>query len=441
MIRRMSLLAFVSLAALGCESQRPAVPVPREPQQPPVERALEEASSAKDAAGAATPQKVMLGAPELLAGIPGEGNLTTAQIQSWLDDSANHAPLEIEFPMWLKPGAMQVWDLKQRPMTRAKIELGRQLFFDKRLSADNTVSCASCHVPEKGYAVDTPLAVGIGGQKGKRNPPTLLNRVMLSLGHDKQFWDGRSTSVEDALLHALADPTEMSATADVTVSKLKEIEGYRLQFERIYQDVSWEALGDAMGCFVRCLVTGPSPYDYNARWEGIRDLQPESLEEDPELAAEYREMKAKAEAQPMEESAKRGEYLFFGNKAWCSACHNGVNFTDELYHNIGIGLDATEPDLGRYAITKKPEDWGAFKTPTIRGAVYTAPYMHDGSQATLEEVMEWYSHEGLDNKNLDYRYKRIEGEELTEQDKKDLVEFIKACSGPLPQVATGRLPE
>ena len=140
----------------------------------------------------AQPQKVVLGSPELLAGIPGEGSLTNRQIRAWLEEPENLIPLEIEFPMWLKPGAGQVKDFRDNPMTRAKIELGRQLFFDKRLSADNTISCASCHEPEKGFTVSTPVAKGINGQEGKRNPPTLLNRVMLALGHDQQFRDGRS---------------------------------------------------------------------------------------------------------------------------------------------------------------------------------------------------------------------------------------------------------
>jgi cytochrome c peroxidase len=399
------------------------------------------ASEAGDKTPTLEREKVLLGAPELLAGIPGDGPLTIAQIQAWLDTPANHAALDIEFPQWLEPGRSQAKDLKDNPMTRAKIELGRQLFFDKRLSADNTVSCASCHEPEKGYTVSTPLAEGIGGQLGKRNPSTLLNRVMLALGHDQQFWDGRSTSVEDALLHALEDKTEMAAAPEETISKVKGIEGYRLQFERIYGDVTWEGTGDAIGCFVRCLVTGSSPYDYAVAWEMRKNIDQEFLDDDPELAAAYEKAKAGAEAYPMSESAKRGEYSFFGNKAWCSACHNGVNFTDELYHNVGIGLEATEPDLGRYAITKKAEDWGAFKTPSIRAAVWTAPYMHDGSLATLEDVIEWYAHEGLANRNLDYRFKRIERQELSTQDKQDLVEFVKACSGPLPQVETQRLPE
>jgi len=428
------------VAAWGC---RPPEGSPSGQQQPKESQGASKpvaksSVTSPDAGGVV--QKVMLGAPELLAGIPGQGDLSVGQLQAWIDDPVNQAPLDIELPMWLVPGASQVKNLKDNPMTRAKIELGRQLFFDKRLSVDDSVSCASCHEPDKGFSVAIPLAVGIKGQKGKRNPPALLNRVMLALGDDRQFWDGRSTSVEDALLHALADPTEMAATPDDTIKKLQGLEGYRIQFEKIYGEVTWDDLGDAMGCFIRCLVTGPAPYDYFQQWESNKDVDQEYLDENPEFAVWRREAQSAAEAHPVSESALRGEKLFFGNKAWCSACHNGVNFTDELYHNIGIGLSATEPDLGRYRVTKKETDWGAFKTPTIRGAVYTAPYMHDGSLAALEDVIEWYAHEGLANRNLDYRYKRIPGQDLSAQDKKDLLEFVKACNGPLPKVETGRLP-
>jgi cytochrome c peroxidase len=430
-------LTMIALAT-GCGPQ--PGPAAKRPGDGSQHVALKPTDSPPEVTAIVKSEKVLLGSPELLAGIPVKGDLTVEQIRAWLDTPANHAPLDIELPMGLKPGACQAKEFKANPLTRAKIELGRQLFFDKRLSADNTISCASCHEPEKGYAVSTPFAKGIGGQESKRNPPTLLNRVMLSLGEDRQFWDGRSLSVHDALLHALEDKTEMAADPEVTIAKLKGIEGYRMQFERIYKDITWDAIGNAVDCFVRCLVTGSSPYDYSERWEAYKNLDQQFLDEDPQLAARYEEAKAAAEKHAMSDAAKRGEYLFFGNKAWCSACHNGANFTDELYHNIGIGLDTKEPDLGRYLITKKREDWGAFKTPTIRGAVYTAPYMHDGSLATLEDVIAWYAHGGLANKNLDYRYKRIEGAELTEQDREDLVDFVKACSGPLPKVATGRLP-
>jgi cytochrome c peroxidase len=442
MVHRISVLLLAAVVAGGCEQQPSSTPVTDLDREKVVQEPSGQLAGAKTEALKPVSNKVVLGAAELLAGIPGDGPLAVEDIRRWLDNPANKSPLEIDLPFWMgEPAAGQIKDLNEKPMTRAKIELGRQLFFDKRLSIDDTVSCASCHEPEHGYTVATSVGTGINGQKGRRNPPALLNRVMLALGNDQQFWDGRSTSVEDALLHSLEDVTEMAAAPEATIEKLKGIEGYRLQFEQSYGDVTWENLGDAIGCFVRCLVTGPSPFDYFERWEPYKDYDQELLDEEPELAIEHRDARLAAEAHPMSESAKRGEYLFFGNKAWCSACHQSANFTDELYHNTGIGLDAEKPDLGRYLVTKKEPDWGAFKTPTIRGAIHTAPYMHDGSVATLEDVIDWYDHQGRANRNLDYRYKRIAREELTEQDKKDLVEFVKACSGPLPEVESGRLPE
>lgn len=391
--------------------------------------------------GEASPSdRVALGDARLLAGIPGSGPLTLDILRTWLTDATTNAPLAFELPGWLKPGAGQLKDLTDNPPTRGRIELGRQLFFDPRLSADATVSCATCHEPEHGFTVATRVATGIGGQKGTRNPPALLNRIMLSVGDDRQFWDGRATSVEDALLHALADPTEMNADPAALVEKLSRIEGYRLQFECLYGDVSWQAVGDAIGQFVRCLVTGDSPYDAEVAWRAYRNLDADLLTEDADLAARHAKRKEAAARSPLTEAARRGERLFFGNRAWCSACHNGVNFTDEGFHNIGIGALAPTPDLGRYRITGRDEDWAAFKTPTIRGAVHTAPYMHDGSVATLADVVEWYAHAGAANRNLDYRYRWIERTSLSRQDRADLVAFLEACSGPLPVVERGRLP-
>jgi cytochrome c peroxidase len=346
----------------------------------------------------------------------------------------------LELPAWLRPGAGQVKDLTDNPLTRGRIELGRQLFFDPRLSADSSVSCATCHELEHGFTVATRVAKGVAGQAGTRNPPALLNRIMLSVGDDRQFWDGRATSVEDALLHALADPTEMNAKPSAIVDRLSGIEGYRLQFECLYGDVSWDAIGDAIGAFVRCLVTGDSAYDAEVTWRSYRNLAQELLAEDTELAARRSEAREAAARNPFMESAHRGERLFFGNRAWCSACHNGVNFTDEGFHNIGVSLAASEPDLGRYRVTGRDEDWGAFKTPTIRGAVHTAPYMHDGSVDTLADVIEWYAHAGAANRNLDYRYRWIDRTSLSRQDRDDLVAFVKACSGSLPTVEKSRLP-
>jgi cytochrome c peroxidase len=140
----------------------------------------------------------------------------------------------------------------------------------------------------------------------------------------------------------------------------------------------------------------------------------------------------------MSESAVRGKELFFSKRVGCSACHVGANLADEQYHNLGIGMDAAEPDLGRYTETKVEKDKGAFKTPTVRNVALSAPYMHDGSLSTLEEVVEHYNKGGSPNKWLSDKIVPLK---LTPQEKLDLVEFMRACTGSFPQVASGRLPE
>ncbi len=139
----------------------------------------------------------------------------------------------------------------------------------------------------------------------------------------------------------------------------------------------------------------------------------------------------------MSKSASRGRELFFSQKTSCTACHVGANFTDEKYHNLGVGMDAKEPDLGRYAVTKDDKDRGAFKTPTIRNVALSAPYMHDGSQKTLAEVVEWYDRGGHKNPHLS---KDVRSLKLSQQDKADLVAFMNACTGEFPRVEQGRLP-
>jgi cytochrome c peroxidase len=161
-------------------------------------------------------------------------------------------------------------------------------------------------------------------------------------------------------------------------------------------------------------------------------------EEDPEAYEQYLQLKKQSDGNPISESAKRGREIFFTEKGGCTACHVGANFTDELYHNLGVGMDKENPDLGRYNETKQDKDRGAFKTPTIRNVELTAPYMHDGSQKTLEEVVEWYAKGGHPNPYLSDKIRKLD---LTEQDKKDLVEYMKSLTGPFPKVEQGRLPE
>lgn len=381
---------------------------------------------------------VTLGDPALTAGIPGEGPLKLQEINAWLADPANHETLDVELPYGLNAASGQITGLDENPMTRAKIELGRQLYFDPRLSSDSTISCASCHAPQFGWAFESQFGIGVDGQEGNRNSPVSFNRILSAA----QFWDGRAATLEEQAVGPIANPIEMSNTHDVCVKTLSDIPGYKVQFEKIFGDgVNIDNVGKAIATFERAIVTGPAPYDY---YEVVRSFEKqfpadelEYLEEDdPELYKKYAE--AKKNAAGMSESARRGREIFFSEKGNCTACHAGANFTDELYHNLGVGMDSETPDLGRYEVTKQEKDKGAFKTPTIRNITQTAPYMHDGSQKTLEEVVEWYAKGGHPNPYLSDKMKKLN---LTEQDKKDLVNFMKAVTGDFPEIEPGRLPQ
>jgi cytochrome c peroxidase len=284
--------------------------------------------------------------------------------------------------------------------------------------------------------------VGVGGQTGKRNSPVAYNRILSSV----QFWDGRAPTLEEQAKGPIANPIEMSNTHDVCVAHLRDIEGYRVQFDKIFPDgVNIDNVAKAIASFERALVTGPAPYDYNEALRKFEETYRADLddlktfeEEDPDAFAEYQALRKAADEHPMYDSAKRGRDLFFSERVGCTACHVGANLTDEQYHNIGVGMDAPEPDLGRYEITHDEKDRGRFKTPTVRNVTLTAPYMHDGSQKTLEEVVEWYNKGGHKNPWLDEKIRPLN---LTEQEKADLVAFMKALSGPLPKVQQNRLPE
>ena len=391
-------------------------------------------------AGAA--DSVQLGKEELTKGIPGKASLSVTEIKKFLDNPANHAELKVKLPDGLSAGADALYIPADNPLTRAKIELGRQLYFDRRLSSDNTVSCADCHSPVTGYGANTQFGVGVRGQTGNRNSPVSFNRILSKA----QFWDGRAGSLEEQAVGPIANPIEMANTHEAVVKLVSSKEGYRIQFEKVFggkPDIG--QVGKAIAAFERVLVTGPSPYDYNEPVRRMLESFREELSDlkalktdDPEMFNKFTALKAAADAHKMSDEAKRGRDLFFNVKSNCSACHVGANFTDELYHNLGVGMEAKEPDLGRFSQTKVEKDKGAFKTPTIRNIALSGPYMHDGSQKTLEEVVEWYAKGGHPNPNLSDKIKKLD---LTVQDKKDLVEFMKSLTGPFPTVETGRLPE
>jgi cytochrome c peroxidase len=287
------------------------------------------------------------------------------------------------------------------PYSKEKAELGKLLYYDTRLSTNQSVSCASCHAPEFGFTDGKPVSTGIKGQKGGRSAPTVINRAYSTL----QFWDGRAVSLEDQAKGPLANPIEMTMEKDASaahkscVTCLKGIPGYVKRFQKVYgtADLDIDHVAKAIATFERTVLSGNSPYD---RYEAG-------------------DKKAYTPAQA------RGADVFF-KKAACDSCHIGFNFTDGSYANIGIGMDKVSPDLGRFMVTKREEEKGAFKTPTLREVAHTGPYMHDGSFKTLEEVVEHYNKGGIKNPWLDPRMKPLN---LTVEEKKDLVEFLKSLDG------------
>ena len=225
---------------------------------------------------------------------------------------------------------------------------------------------------------------------------------------------------------------------------MKKIDGYRLQFEKIFPEdgVTIDNIGKAIATFERTLVSLPAPYDYLEFRKQIDEAYEEEdiadmKEDDPELYARYQE--AKEKTAKLSDSAVEGRELFFSEKANCTACHAGANFSDEKYHNLGVGMEVAKPDIGRAEVTKDDKDIGAFKTPTVRNIVFSPPYMHDGSQKTLEEVVEWYAKGGHANPHLSDKMKKLE---LSDAEKASLIAFMKeALTSSFPKVESGRLPQ
>jgi len=289
------------------------------------------------------------------------------------------------------------------PLTAEKVELGRLLFFDKRLSKNGTIACASCHLPDKGFTDGKRVSTGINGLKGGRSAPASLNRVF-SKG---QFWDGRAETLEDQSIGPFVSPVEHGfINHDELVAKLRKIAGYRKLFQAVFgREIVIEDVGKAIASFQRTILSGNSAVD---RFDLGGDEK------------------------ALSEPARRGLELFRG-KARCTRCHSSFNFTDEKFHNLGIGWDTNTVDLGRYMVTNNPEDIGAFKTPTLREIARTAPYMHDGRFKTLEEVVKFYNQGGIKNPHQDNTIIPLD---LTEQEQQDLVAMLKALNGEGWQHAT-----
>lgn len=318
--------------------------------------------------------------------------------------------------------------------TKARIELGKLLYFDPRLSGDASTSCATCHDPNQGFAKNQEMSPAYPGNKHFRHSPTVLNSAF----NEKLFWDGRSPSLEDQAEKPIASPFEMNMNYDLLIERLKSISGYVELFKKAFPEekdpITLKNIAKAIATFERTLITPNSPFDKYLRGDqkALNDLQ------------------------------KKGLELFKG-KANCIQCHNGTNLTDNQLHITGVPKSKIEDDPqvkvvrnfvlktsgitnyekynsdpGAYVSTLDPKYENAFKTPTLRNISITPPYMHNGVFKTLEEVIEFYNQGGGNVKNKDPLLKKLN---LTSEEKKALKAFLESLTGSLPKIEEPELPE
>ncbi len=273
------------------------------------------------------------------------------------------------------------------PYSAAKSELGKKLFFDPRLSGSNIMSCATCHNPSLGWGDGLPLGKGHNmGQLG-RNVPTVIN----SAYNKTQFWDGRAPSLEEQAKGPILSEGEMHQDKAELMEELAAIPDYVRSFERVFpgEGLTWDNIAKAIATYERQIVSADSDFDrFNA-----------------------------GDTTAMSESAQRGWALYKG-KARCLSCHFGPNFTDDRFHNLGVADD----DKGRIAVTGKKRDQAKFKTPTLRSVALTAPYLHNGQEATLLDVVKFYNRGG-DRKG------ELSPLKLNDGEMADLVAFMEALTG------------
>ncbi len=291
----------------------------------------------------------------------------------------------------------------ENQMNTERIELGKMLFFDPRLSGSGSVSCATCHNPALDWSDGLPTAMGSSKTSLSRHTPTIVNSAFNAL----QMWDGRFRSLEEQSWAPLLSSGEMNTSSEEVIARLQAIAGYRQAFDKAYprEGITKLTFGNAIASFERSLISRDSAFD---KWQA-------------------------GDESAVSDSAKRG-FDLFQRKANCSACHQGPNFTDQGFHNIGI---ANNRDEGRFAIVPIKILHGAFKTPSLRDVALTAPYMHNGSYRTLEEVIDHYDRGGDDKSNLDPNIKPLN---LSGQEKQDLVEFMKSLTGKQEPVTVPELP-
>lgn len=314
----------------------------------------------------------------------------TLGVAACSDNTAPDSTTVIQTPKGFPPVPVP----PDNPVTTQKIALGRRLFYDPMLSLDNSISCASCHRQEHGFADLTPTSFGVRNEIGDRNSPAIAN-----VGYAKVlFFDGRASLLDDQILGAITNPAEMRATEELVDQRLKNHPEYPALIHAAFganAEVSTKNAVKAIASFTRTILSGDSPYD------------------------RYRS----GDSAALNAAQKRGMSLFFSDKTRCPECHSGLNFSDEKFHSTGLYTHYY--DVGRIAVSGREQDRGRFKTPTLRNIAVTNPYMHDGETFTLEDVMEHYNKGGKPFINKDSLIRPLN---LTPAEISDVIAFLRALT-------------
>jgi cytochrome c peroxidase len=330
------------------------------------------------------------------------------------------------------------------PVSRAVVELGKRLFHERRLSRDGSMACVSCHRPDRAFSDGGTVAIGVGGVRGTRNVPTIVDRAW----GRSFFWDGRAATLEAQVLQPILDAGELGMSASGVVA-LARTAAYRERFAAAFRTradadmLSSESTNRVIGgAGIAPLLAANAPgisrsgYRVDDPFAGLTRDDAGTLRQVAVALASYvrtfqsgdspYDRYSNGNRSALDASAVRGLALFRG-KGGCSGCHVGPLLSDEGFHNTGVAWrNGTLTDEGRARVTGEPSDRGAFKTPTLREVARTGPYMHDGSFATLEEVVEFYDGGGIRNPALDNRVRPLS---LTTGEKRDLVRFLRSLSG------------
>lgn len=329
----------------------------------------------------------------------GDSGIPTAVINAQLDET----PYAFSYTGFPDP------ELNGNALTVEGVKLGRMLFYEKAMSRDNSISCASCHVQEHGFSDPNTLSEGVDGSLGKRQAMSVFNTAW---HRNEFFWDGRAHLLRDQALMPIQDELEMKETLPNVVAKLSEDVTYQVQFIKAFGDevITEERIALALEQFMNSIISNRSKYDQFVAGELT-----------------------------LTESEERGRTLFFGeyNPAFpdisgadCAHCHGGANFDNNRYMNNGLDIEADQTDMGREEVTSDPNDKAKFKVTSLRNIELTAPYMHDGRFSTLEEVVDHYNENIKVSPTLDpaLEYTTQTGLMLSEQDKIDLIAFLKTLT-------------